>query len=84
MNILWECLALKDVLGAVAGSAQSADGCKICRYSSIRGLGSAIERNLHIAQDCAYPATAPNIARGHRQQSESVRHYNDKESQGKN
>ena len=38
------------LLGAFAGSAQSADGCAICRFSSIRGLRSAIERNLQIAQ----------------------------------
>ena len=62
MNILWECLALIDVLSAIAGSAQYADGCAICRYSSIRGLRSAIERNLHIAQECADPATAPNTS----------------------
>ena len=46
MNILWECLALIDVLGAVAGSAQSADcarlhcaifgNSKICRLRKSR------------------------------------------------
>ena len=38
------------LLGPLAGSAQSADGCAICRFSSIRGLRRAIERNLQIAQ----------------------------------
>ena len=38
------------LLGAFAGSAQSVDGCAICRFSSIRGLRSAIEPNLQIAK----------------------------------
>ena len=38
------------LLGAFAGSAQSADGCAICRFSSIRGLRSAIGPNLQIAK----------------------------------
>ena len=38
------------LLGVFAGSAQSADECAICRFSSIRGLRSAIEPNLQIAK----------------------------------
>ena len=38
------------LLGAFAGSAQSADGCAIYIFSSVRGLRSTIRRNLQIAQ----------------------------------
>ena len=45
------------LLGAFAGSVQPADGCAICRFSSIRGL-----RNRAQFANCQDPATPPNTS----------------------
>ena len=47
------------MLDAFAGSVQSADGCAICRFSSIRGFA---QRNRAKSADCADPATAHNTS----------------------
>ena len=46
MNILWECLALINVLGAVAGSAQSADCTRL--RCAIRGYSNICKLHTHL------------------------------------
>ena len=61
MNIIWECLALIDVLGAVAESWQSVDCARLrCNPRTLENLKIA-----HPSADCAYPVNAPNRRVGH-------------------